>query len=279
MSEKSTCVVFGDLRYAVFGAFAKFPAGMPGKLSGGAVDSKGNLHICQRADPPVLVFDKQGAFVRSYGEGAIVEPHAISITPDDRVLVVDRDGHQVVAFDLSGRVLFTLGTRGEPHQGAPFSHPTDVAVGPNGDLYVSDGYGNTMIHQFSADGKLKRSWGEPGDGPGQFSTPHGIAVLDDGRVLAGDRENNRIQIFDPDGEYLTEWKHFYHPMDIYADGKGLVFIGDQRPGVHARREDGTIVGRSKPAVAMPHGLAGDRDGTLYIIDSYNPQVARLTPVA
>lgn len=280
MSDKSTFVVFGDRRYSVVRPFAKFPAGMtPGRLSAGAVDSKGNLHICQRADPPVLVFDRQGTFLRSYGEGLIVESHGICITADDRVLVVDRDGHQVLAFDQTGRLLFTLGQREKPQQGAPFSHPTDIAVGPNGDMYVSDGYGNTLIHQFSADGKLKRSWGEPGDAPGQFTTPHGIAVLKDGRVLAGDRENNRIQVFDPDGKYLSEWKHFYHPMDIYVNGKGLVFVSDQGPGVHARREDGSIVGRCKPALAMPHGLAGDRDGTLYIIETHTPQVTRLVPVA
>jgi DNA-binding beta-propeller fold protein YncE len=277
MSDQRRFVALGDRRYAVVRPFAKFPPGMtPGKMTGGAVDSKGNLHICQRTNPPIVVFDRNGEFVRSYGEGMIADSHGISITPDDRVLVVDRDRHQVVAFDLEGRVLFTLGERDKPREGAPFSHPTDAAVGPNGDIYVTDGYGNTRIHQFSADGKLKRSWGEPGDGPGQFSTPHAIAVLKDGRVLACDRENDRIQIFDPDGKYLTEWKHFVNPMDVYADGRGMVYIGDQLPSVHARREDGTIVGRCAPAI-QPHGIAGDGNGTLYVVDSYSPHVIQLLP--
>ncbi len=281
MSDKSTFVVFGDRRYAVMRPFLQFPAGMtPGVLSKGAVDSKQNLHLCQRADPPVLVFDRQGKFLRSFGEGLVVDSHGIHVAPDDRVLVVDRDGHQVLIFDPSGRLLCTLGERDKPHYEAPFSHPTDVAVGPNGDIYVADGYGNTMIHQFSADNKLKRSWGGAGSGPGQFTTPHGVAVLPDGRVLAGDRENNRIQVFDPDGKYLTEWTQFYHPMSIYADGKGLVFVSDQAPSVHARREDGSIVGRCKPALEQPHGLTGDSDGNLYIIETrIDLPVTRLVPVA
>lgn len=280
MNDKSTFVVCGNRRYAVTRPFARYPAGMtPGILSKAAVDSNDNLYICQRAEPPILVFDKQGKFLRSFGDGLVVDSHGIHVAPDDRVFVVDRDGHQVLVFDPTGRLLCTLGRRDKPQYRAPFSHPTDVAVGPNGDIYVADGYGNTMIHQFGADYKLKRSWGEPGSAPGQFTTPHGIAVLRDGRVLAGDRENNRIQVFDPDGKYLTEWAQFYHPMSLYADGKGLVFVSDQVPSVHARREDGSFAGRCKPALGQPHGLTGDRAGNLYIIDSRTPQVTRLIPVA
>ena len=281
MSDESTFIVFGDRRYAVTRSLVKFPAGMtPGRLSKAAVDSKDNLYICQRAEPPILVFDRQGKFLRSFGAGLIIDSHGIHVTRADRVLVVDRDGHQVLAFDQTGRLLFALGKRDKPQHRAPFSHPTDVAVGPNGDMYVADGYGNTMIHQFGADQKLKRSWGEPGSAPGQFTTPHGIAVLKDGRVLASDRENNRIQVFDPDGKYLTEWKQFYHPMDIYVDGKGLVFVGDQVPSVQARREDGSIVGRCKPPVlGLPHGITGDSEDNLYVIDSRSTQVIRLAPVA
>ena len=132
MSNPLSFVALGERRYRVIKPFAKFPAGVKaGKMTGGAVDSKGNLHICQRTDPPVVVFDRNGEFVRSYGSGVIADSHGLSITPDDRVLVVDRDRHQVVAFDLEGRVVFTLGERDKPREGAPFSHPTDAAVGPN----------------------------------------------------------------------------------------------------------------------------------------------------
>jgi len=280
MDTTDRYVAFGKQVYHVMRPFGSLPATLKfGMISKCAVNSKGQLHICQRADPPVIVFDRDGAFVRSFGDGQIVDAHGITVAPDNRVLVVDRDGHQVLCFSEDGRLLFTIGQRDHPRFQAPFSHPTDVAVGSKGDIYVADGYGNTMVHRFSADGKFKSSWGGLGAEPGKFFTPHGINVFSDGRVLVGDRENNRIQVFDADGKYLTEWGSFYHPMDIYVDSmRKLVFVTDQVPRVYALTFGGEVVGACKPIIAQGHGMSGDREGNLYFVDTRVSVITKLIPI-
>jgi DNA-binding beta-propeller fold protein YncE len=108
----------------------------------------------------------------------------------------------------------------------PFNRPTGVAIAPSGDIYVSDGYGNARVHRFTADGELIQSWGEPGNGPGEFNLPHGIGVDSEGLVYVADRENDRIQIFSPDGEYVDSWTHLQRPTDIYFDGGGLAYVAN-----------------------------------------------------
>jgi DNA-binding beta-propeller fold protein YncE len=261
-------VAFGSEIYKVVRPFASWPSTLPiGIFSKGAVDSRGSLYVCQRADPPVIVFDREGKYVRSIGDGRNADSHGIWITPDDRVLLVDRDAHQLVCYSPQGKQLFTIGDPARPRFKEPFSHPADVTVAPSGDIYVANGYGNTMVHRFSPEGKLRTSWGGCGTGPGEFSTPHGINVLPDGRMLVGDRENNRVQVFDPAGKYLTEWHGFYHPMDIYLDARGLIYVTDQRPRVTALNDRGEILGSCKPAMSMPHGITGDKDGNIFIIES------------
>jgi DNA-binding beta-propeller fold protein YncE len=273
-------VVFGSQIYKVVRPFASWPSTLPiGIFSKGAVDSRGNLYVCQRADPPVIVFDREGKYVRSIGDGRNADSHGIWITPDDRVLLVDRDAHQLICYSPQGKELFTIGDPARPRFREPFSHPADVTVAPSGDIYVADGYGNTMVHRFSAEGKFRMSWGGCGTGPGEFSTPHGINVLPDGRLLVGDRENDRVQVFDPAGKYLTEWHGFYHPMDIYLDGRGLIYVTDQRPRVTALNDRGEILGSCKPAISMPHGITGDKDGNIFIIEArLIKEITKLEPV-
>ena len=278
MTTKQQVVAFGDRRYRVhrpWGAMPDHPK-LAG-LSKGAVDSEGFLYVCQRTDPPIIVLAPDGKFERSFGDGLIGDSHGIFITDDDRVLVVDRDGHQVIGFDKRGKRLFTLGDREHPRYQEPFNHPTDIAVGPNGDMYVTDGYGNTRVHRFSADGELIRSWGAPGSGPSEFVTPHGIGVLPDGRVLVGDRENNRVQVFDGEGDYLTEWGNFYKPMDIFV-ADDLVYVSDQVPRVTALKHDGTVVGSCKPVVVLPHGVRGDKDGNIYFFETRITSITKLVPI-
>jgi DNA-binding beta-propeller fold protein YncE len=273
-------VGFGERIYRVVRPFGTLPPTIRfGTISKCAVDSLGHLHVCQRSDPPVIVFDADGGFVRAFGQGQIADSHGVAIMNDDRVLVVDRDSHQVLCFDPQGNLLFAIGERGRPRFQGPFNHPTDAAQAPNGDIYVSDGYGNTMVHRFSGDGHLKRSWGGPGSGPGQFTTPHGIKVLADGRVLVGDRENNRVQIFDADGVYLDEWCGFYHPMDIYVDaGRDLVYVSDQVPRVTALTINGRVVGACKPVFIGGHGMSGDRTGNLYFVETQVRVITKLVPI-
>ena len=278
MTTKQLIVALGDTRYRVHNPWGTF-AGSPRlpAASKCAADSEGYLYICQRADPPILVLDPDGRLDRSFGENLIVDSHGIFVTDDDRVLVVDRDGHQVMGFDKNGKLLFTLGDREHPKFQEPFNHPTDVVVGPSGDMYVSDGYGNSRVHRFSADGKLIHSWGSWGAGPGEFTTPHGIRVLSDGRVVVGDRENSRLQVFSPEGEYLTEWRRFYKPMDIHIHDD-VVYVADQIPRLTAVKADGTVIGVCKPSATMPHGVGGDKEGNLYIVDRRSNSITKLAPI-
>ena len=280
MGTATLHVGFGHQVYRVERPFGDLPPTVKiGMISKCAADDEGHLYICQRADPPIIVFDRNGAFVRAFGQGLITDSHGISVTPDQRILVTDRDGHQVLCFDRLGELLFVLGDC-KPHFQAPFNHPTDAVQAPNGDIYVSDGYGNTMVHRFSPEGGLKHSWGGPGSDAGHFTTPHGIKALADGRVLVGDRENNRVQVFDSDGNYLSEWGGFYHPMDIHVDrARDRIYVSDQIPRVHALTLDGQIVGACKPVIAQGHGMTGDAEGNLYVVETRVPVITKLVPLS
>jgi peptidylglycine monooxygenase len=256
-------VVLGARRYAVVSSWNRVPLG---HISQFAVDRGGRVYVFQRTGSPIVVLSPDGDLVDSWGDGQISDPHGIFIDADDRVLLVDRDAHQVMIFDTGGQCHGTLGERHHPRFGLPFNHPTDVAVAPSGDIYVCDGYGNAHVHCFSAAGKHLRSWGGIGSGPGQFSTPHGIWITADGRVLVADRENNRVQIFSADGSYLDAWGDLYHPMDIYGDRDGTIFVTDQAPRVVAFSPQGEVLGRCKAAAIYSHGIWGDAAGNLFLCE-------------
>ncbi len=227
--------------YDVVEAWEQLPAGYSHPdVAAVAVDADGRVYLFCRAEHPVLVYERDGRFVRSWGEGVFtMRAHGITVAPDGTIWCVD-DGDQTARkFDPDGRLLLTLGTSGRPSDtgydgktvtsiargGAPFNRPTNLAVAPSGELYVTDGYGNARVHRFSANGELIGSWGEPGVGPGQFMLPHGIAVHGDGRVFVADRENDRIQIFSPDGEFLDEW-NAQRPTQMAFDAKGNAIVAE-----------------------------------------------------
>src|SRR4029077_351595 len=149
-----------------------------------------------------IVLDRAGDYKRSWGSGKISDAHGIYITEQDDIFLIDRDHHQIMRFDRSGNLVLTIGVRDRPRLQAPFNHPADLAVGPGGDIYVADGYGNSCIHRFGPDGTPIASWGRPGAGTGELTTPHGIWVDRQGRVLVADRENDRIQVFTDEGKHL-----------------------------------------------------------------------------
>jgi peptidylglycine monooxygenase len=280
MTPQDAFVILGERRYRVERDWAQLPPGMDwGHISQLAVDSLGRVHVLQRSDPPVLVFDPDGRLAFTYGAGRILDGHGISIDRGDRVFVVDRDAHEIVVFDRDGRELFALGARGRPAFGAPFNHPTDVAVAPDGEIYVSDGYGNAHVHRFSAEGAHLATWGGPGQGPGRFMTPHAVWVLDDDRVLVVDRENDRVQVFDRDGGYLASWGGFHNPMDLYVDDRGMIFVSDQVPRLAMLDRDGALAGRCRGAINGAHGLWGDRDGNLFLAERPPARVTRLARIA
>ena len=258
----------GQFRYEVIQPFGLLPHGMEfGSTSHVALDSIGRMFVTQQGDPPILVFDKDGNYLEGWGKDFLLDAHGLFITPTDDVLVVDRDAHKVYKFDSAGNLQMTLGT-GKPSWLQPFNHPSDVAQSPRGEIFVADGYGNSSVHVFSAEGKHLRSWGKPGCEPGAFSTPHGIWVDQDSKVYVADLQNSRVQIFSEDGDFITEWgKGLYHPMDIWIDSDGTVYISEQHPRFTITTPEGTVVSRGK-APDVGHGIWGDPDGNLYMTGSF-----------
>jgi DNA-binding beta-propeller fold protein YncE len=229
-----------DFGYEADDHWAKLPPGWSWpEVAGVATDSRDRAYVFNRGDHPVIVFDRDGTFLSSWGEGLFSRPHGLHIGPDDSVYCSDDLGHTVRKFTPDGRLLMTLGT-GRPSDtgatsmdyrtvrrgGPPFHYPTNLAISPEGDLYVSDGYGNARVHKFSPDGRLLLSWGEPGSGPGQFHLPHGIAVDRQGTVYVADRENSRVQLFSPEGQFLSEWTDVARLCQVFIDADGKIYVAE-----------------------------------------------------
>ncbi len=207
---------------------------------GVSTDSQGNALVFNRGGHPVIVFDRDGKFLRSWGDDIFTRPHGITIGPDDMLYCVDDFDHTVRKFSPDGKLLLTLGVSGQRSEtgattidyrtirqsAGPFNMPTNLALAPNGEMYVSDGYGNARVHRFAPDGELLGSWGEPGAGPGQFHVPHGIAVDQHGTVYVADRENSRLQLFSPTGQFLTEWTDIARPCEIFIDAENHLFVAE-----------------------------------------------------
>ena len=258
----------GDYIYEVVQPFGKLPPGMDwGVISRVAVDSQGRVYVSRMGNPPILVFDSDGNYLAGWGGDSLVDPHGMLFTSNDEMIVCDRDAHEVLKLNLEGEVLLRIGARSRAHWQEPFNHPADVAVSSKGDIYVADGYGNSAVHRFSGEGKHLLSWGKPGTGPGEFSTPHGIWVDAESRVYVADRENSRVQIFDEDGRYLREWIDLYHPMDIWMDGDGVAYVTDQTPRFSVISPEGELLSRGKaPDAGL--GLFGDSRGDLYLSGTF-----------
>jgi DNA-binding beta-propeller fold protein YncE len=287
------------------GNWEQLPAGFSHRdVAGVAVDANDRVYLATRVRSCIFVYERDGTFVRTWGEGMFTDRlHGITVHPDGTLFVVDDAGHSVRHFTAEGKELAPIGPVGKPsdtgydgtnvatvtRSAGPYNRPTNIAVAPNGDLYVSDGYGNARVHHFSPDGKLIRSWGEPGTGPGQFMISHGICVLPDGRVLVADRENDRIQVFDPKGAFLAEWTDVQRPTHLVLGPDGLLYVAELwwRKGLKTPRGEeitsdryGRIsildtngrplarYGGGRPNTSgnftAPHGIAVDSRGDVYV---------------
>jgi len=255
--------------YRMVDGWAKMPGGRPMGAVGDLQIAPDGKHIwavvrCTATEParfgnecldsdldPVLEFDLQGNVVKSFGRGLFVWPHGLDVDREGNVWVTDavsptktppgKRGHQVIKFSPEGKVLLILGTPGVPGSGPDhLNSPSDVAVAPNGDIFVADGHSfdddNNRIVKFSKDGKFLKSWGKTGYAPGEFRMPHSIAIDSRGRVFVADRGNNRIQIFDQEGNFLTQWTQFGRPSGITFDAQDRIYVTDsesdnvQNPG-------------------------------------------------
>ena len=240
----------GLLKYRVMIRFGEEPDTLPdgwrfGRVSAVAVDSGGNVYVSQRGPraDPIVVFDATGKYLRSWGKGLFSSPHGLRIDAHGHVWTTDTGYHLVMEFTNDGKLLRTLGTKGKPDATRDtFNRPTDVAFLPNGDFFVTDGYGNSRVVKFSRDGKYLMEWGKRGKGPGEFDTPH-VAVVDSHQnVYVSDRENNRIQIFDSNGKFLRQWTHLGATQGMDMSPKDELWIITHRNNEENLSYD-TLAGR------------------------------------
>jgi DNA-binding beta-propeller fold protein YncE len=242
----------GLMKYRVNIRFGEEPDTMPagwkfGRVSAVATDRDAKevfvFHRGPKADP-IIVFDFKGKYLRSWGRGLFGNPHGMRVDKDGNVWVTDNGDHQVMKFNREGKLLLTLGIKGKPAtDDKTFNRPTDLAFSPDGQFfYVSDGYGNSRVVKFTMDGKYVTSWGKRGTGPGEFNTPHSIAVDSKGSVYVSDRENNRVQIFKPNGEFQRMWTHLGATQNIFITPKDEVWVITHRDNIENITYD-TLAGR------------------------------------
>ena len=265
----------GSHTYEVQENWWELPAGWEfGWIAAVGVDSKDRVYVYSRSEHPLVVFDREGNFLTSVGDDILVDAHGIFIDADDNVYCVERDAHIMHKFSSDGELLMSVGEQGEPGaEGEPFNLPTDLAKGPDGEMYISDGYGNARVHKYSPDGELLMSWGTPGTGPGEFDLPHCVRVDPRNRVMVADRSNNRIQFFSLDGEYIEEWGRLKHPDTIYIDEDDIVYIAEMDQHLTIMTLDGEVItqwgserGNEVPGLfyACPHGIWVDSHGDMYV---------------
>jgi len=256
--------------YRTIENWAKLPEGRTwGSTSAVDVDRNGNIWVGERCgrnscvdrpDAPILEFDPSGKLIKSFGEGMFAFPHGICVDPDGNIWITDAPGkagkgHVAIKFSPEGKVLMTLGKPGVPGNALDeFYSPSDVAVAPNGDIFVADGHdppSNMRIMKFNKEGKFIKTWGKPGTAPGEFNGPHALAFDSRGRLFVGDRTNNRIQIFDQDGKFLDQWTQFSRPSGIFIDKNDVIYVSDSESkdangyGHHPGWKRGIRVGSAK----------------------------------
>ena len=280
-----------EYTYEVAEGWGKLPDGWSFKEAAAVgVDSKDNVYVFNRGEHPVIIFDREGNFLSSWGEGVFPRAHGVTMGPDDTIFLTDDGDHTMRHCTLDGKVLMTLGISGKPApfmSGDPFNRCTHLAIDPsNGDFFISDGYGNARVHKYSPDGKLLLSWGESGTGPGQFNIAHNIATDKDGWVYVADRENQRMQVFDRNGKFETQWINMAKPCGLFIDQSSeLVYVGelgvaigpnsqayglgprvsimDTKGNTLARLGDGPE-GINPGQFTAPHGVCVDSHGDIYV---------------
>ena len=243
MSSSNTPLIVGqgDFQFEAQPHWAQWPDGKaPREVVGADVDSQKRVYIFTRDESPLMVFAADGSFLKTWGSGKFVRPHGLFVAPDDTVFCTDDYGHAVYRFTPDGEKLMCLGTPGQgsltgvdnfdyrtmKQTAGPFNAPTNVAMSPEGDIYVSDGYCNARIHKFNPAGEWTLSWGEMGNGPSGFAVPHDVAVNSQGTVFVADRENTRVQLFEPDGTFIAAWTDVARPCQVVFDADDNVYVSE-----------------------------------------------------
>jgi len=282
----------GKYTYELVDGWAKYPKDWSILDVGGiAIDKQDKVYVFNRGAHPLIIFDREGNMQSTWGEGLFKRAHGSCIDPEGNIYCTDDYNHTVRKFTPDCKLLMTLGTEDKPSDsgyvkkfdffcslatitraGGPFNRPTGVAMGPSGNLYIADGYGNAEVHKFTGDGKYLLSWGEPGTGPGQFRLPHNVWVDKQERVWIPDRENNRIQIFDSEGKLLNIWADQIRPTDLFIDDEDIVYVSDLADRVSIYTIDGKLLSqwasegtdKDKALFLAPHAIAVDSQGSIYV---------------
>ncbi len=284
----------GEHCYELVEGWTKLPEGWSLRDVGGIfIDSADRVFVTNRGGAHlVTVFDPTGCVLTSWGDGSLKKPHGVCVSPLGEVFCTDEGSHTVWKFGQDGRPSLTLGNRDQPSDtghlpragtreerigsirrgGPPFNRPTGVALSASGEIYVSDGYGNARVHRFASNGELLQSWGQPGTLPGQFRVPHGVFVDSQQRVWVADRENSRIQVFGPEGQFLAQWTDVKRPQSIWIDDEETVYVAEAEQRISVFARDGTLLARwgnegVETAYALftaPHAVAVDKRGDLYV---------------
>ncbi len=299
----------GKYTYELVDSWAKLPKGASFLDIGGiSIDEQDRVFVLNRStEHPVMVFDREGNFLTSWGQGLFKRAHGSGVGPDGSIYCTDDKNHTVRKFSPEGKVLMTLGNEDQPSDtgyveeyldffwslntitrgGPPFNRPTGVSVTESGTIYVVDGYGNARVHKFAPDGKLLLSWGGPGYRPGEFRLPHDVFVDKQERVWVTDRENSRIQIFDSNGKFLDQWENVFRPTDVYIDDDGVVYVSELCLRFSIFSPDGELLARwgTRPGETLenavfiaPHTVTLDSRGDIYVGEvswtSYNRHIDR-----
>jgi len=272
-----------ELDYVAVANPLTVPAGMvTGAPSSVAFDRNGHLWVLYRGAQPFAEFDADGKFIRAFGDNLFTRTHGLKFDNDGNMWATDDRGHVVYKVSPEGKILLTLGTKGQAGQ---INQPTDVAVGASGDIFVAQGHtpgasGDPRVVKFDRNGNFIKTWGGKGKGPGQFDVAHGIAIDAGGRLWVADRENQRIQIFDQDGTYIRELKYAGLPCSLQIGDRYIYMVNGFAGQVLRLDLDGKVLaatgkpGRGPGEFGEAHAIAVGAKGDIWVADPSNSAVQK-----
>lgn len=265
--------------YRSLGFLAFPPEVKLGLMSAVAIDQEDRIYVLHRGTPPLVALDKDGKFLRAWGEGLFKVPHGLRIDRSGNLWTTDNGNHVLRKFDREGKLLATLGTVDKPGAAKGevlFRAPDDLVFDSQGNFYVADS-GNGRIVKLDAEGKFLTAWGKKGKADGEFATAHSLAIDADDRIYVGDRGNKRVQLFDSAGKHLATWGGFGNPFGmIVVGGELLASEGDLHQIFHLDRKTGKVVAKwgSPQELQLPHLMALDSRGVLYVAEVNGKRVQR-----